>query len=166
MEVYSNRQPMATKATFILMLVGFILPACSLELSLDELKQKAEQGDADAQYNLGLMYYNGEGVPQDDTEAVRWWRAAAEQGFANAQSNLGVMYENGEGVPEDDEEAVRWFRAAAEQGLAEAQFNVGLMYANGRGVTQDDEEAYKWYDLLLPRWKAKPEKVLSRTVTR
>ena len=107
MEAFSNRQAMAARGMFVLLMALLILPACSLEPSLGELKQKAEQGDAGAQYNLGLMCYNGEGVPQDDTEAVRWFRAAAEQGFANAQYNLGLMYANGQGVPEDDEEAVR-----------------------------------------------------------
>ena len=59
----------------------------------------AEQGNADAQYNLGVMYDNGRGVPQDDKTAVKWYRLAAEQGDASAQSNLGVMYGTGQGVP-------------------------------------------------------------------
>ena len=62
------------------------------------------------------MYDNGEGVPQDDAEAVRWFRLAAEQGEARAQFNLGIRYANGEGVPQDDAEAIRWYRLAAEQG--------------------------------------------------
>ena len=79
----------------------------------------AEQGYASAQFNLGVMYLNGrggEGVPQDDAEAVKWYRLAAEQGYASAQFNLGVMYLNGRGVPQDDAEAVKWHRKAAEQG--------------------------------------------------
>jgi uncharacterized protein len=56
---------------------------------------QAEQGDANAQFKLGLMYYNGEGVPEDDAEAVKWYRKAAEQGLAGAQFNLGVMYAYG-----------------------------------------------------------------------
>ena len=55
-----------------------------------------------AQFNLGLMYDKGEGVPQDDAEAVRWYRLAAEQGHAEAQANLGWMYDAGRGVPQDD----------------------------------------------------------------
>ena len=81
----------------------------------------AEQGNALAQFNLGLMYANGEGVPEDDAEAVRWYRLGAEQGNARAQSNLGVMYASGKGVPKDDAEAVRWVRLAAEQGYATAR---------------------------------------------
>ena len=87
----------------------------------DAVKKSAEQGDVDAQFRLGFMYSIGEGVLEDDAEAVRWYRKAAEQGDAGAQNNLGLMYANGEGVPEDDAEAVRWFHKAAEQGLVNAQ---------------------------------------------
>ena len=63
------------------------------------------------------MYRNGEGVPQDYAEAVKWYRLAAEQGDADAQYNLGLMYDNGNGVPQDYKEAVKWYRLAAEQGV-------------------------------------------------
>ena len=71
-----------------------------------------------AQYNLGIMYCNGQGVLQDYKEAVKWYRLAAEQGYAAAQYNLGLMYRNGDGVPQDYQEAVKWYRLAAEQGDA------------------------------------------------
>ena len=74
------------------------------------------------------MYDNGEGVPQDYAEAVKWYRLAAEQGNAKAQYNLAVMYDNGEGVPQDYAEAVKWYRLAAEQGDAKAQHSVGRKY--------------------------------------
>ena len=114
----------------------------------------AEQGDAEAQFNLGVMYRDGEGVPQDEAEAVRWFRLAAEQGLAVGQSNLGLMYAEGRGVPQDDAEAARWNRLAAEQGHASAQFNLGLMYATGRGVPQDDAEAVRWYRLAADQGNA------------
>ena len=110
-----------------------------------EWRPLAEQGDASAQYNLGVMYSNGEGVPQDYAKAVKWYRKAAEQGNADAQNNLGIMYRNGEGVPQDDAKAPQWWRKAAEQGNAKAQYNLGLMYDNGRGVPQDYAKAVKWY---------------------
>ena len=75
----------------------------------------AAQGNAAAQGNLGRMYANGEGVPEDDAEAVRWYRLAAEQGYAAAQLNLGVKYANGEGVSEDDVTAYAWLNIAAAQ---------------------------------------------------
>ena len=88
-----------------------------------------------------------EGVPQDDAEAVRWYRLAADQGRASAQNNLGGMYSNGRGVPQDAAEAARWYRLAADQGDAAAQFNLGLMYAKGRGVPQDYVSAHMWANL-------------------
>ena len=112
--------------------------------ALREWTPLAEQGDATAQNNLGVMYDKGEGVPQDDKTAVKWWTLAAEQGYASAQYNLGVMYANGEGVPQDDKTAVKWWTLAAEQGYASAQYNLGVMYANGEGVPQDDKTAVKW----------------------
>ena len=75
--------------------------------ALREWQPLAEQGDATAQYNLGLMYFAGKGVLQDYKEAVKWYRLAAEQGDADAQSNLGVMYVTGEGVPQAYDEAVK-----------------------------------------------------------
>ena len=108
-------------------------------------RKAAEQGDARAQFNLGLKYANGEGVPKDDREAVLWYRKAAEQGHAGAQLNIGFMYDDGKGVAEDDREAVLWYRKAAEQGNANAQFNLGLMYMLGEGVAEDDREALLWY---------------------
>ncbi len=105
----------------------------------------AQQGDADAQNGLGVMYASGEGVPEDDRETVKLIRRAAEQGNATAQNILGWMYSGGRGVPEDDREAVKWFRRAAEQGDARAQFSLGLMYDNGEGVPEDDREAVKWF---------------------
>ena len=96
----------------------------------------AEQGFAEAQYNLGVCYENGQGVAQNYAEAVQWYRKAAEQGDANAQYNLGVCYENGQGVAQDYAEAVQWYRKAAEQGDADAQYNLTRCYQNGYGVPQ------------------------------
>ena len=76
-------------------------------------RRLAAQGFADARYNLGLMYHNGDGVPQDDAEAVKWYRLAADQGDAAAQANLGFMYGDGRGVPQDDVQAYMWFDLAA-----------------------------------------------------
>jgi TPR repeat protein len=108
-------------------------------------RELAETGDAAAQCWLGWVYGNGNGVPRDDAEAVKWYRKAAEQGNTVAQNNLGAMYHNGNGVPQDDVEAVKWYRKAAEQGYTIAQNNLGAMYHNGNGVPQDDAEAVKWY---------------------
>ena len=73
----------------------------------------AKQGYASAQTNLGVMYHNGRGVPQDYKAAMKWRRLAAEQGYSPAQYNLGVMYDNGQGVPKDDKAAVKWSKTCA-----------------------------------------------------
>ena len=109
------------------------------EPSADQISegQKAtEPNDAEAQYKLGDSYFFGRGVPQDYTEAVKWFRKAAEQGHAEAQATLGICYGTGRGVPTDEpekdyREAIKWYRKAAEQGLAVAQYNLGNSYAEG-----------------------------------
>ena len=73
--------------------------------------------------NLGFMYNNGQGVPQDYAETVKWYRLAAEQGHASAQNNLGLMYDNGEGVPQDYVQAHMWYNLAGAQGLEQAAKN-------------------------------------------
>tara|TARA_Y100000588_G_scaffold37855_1_gene36186 strand:- start:13 stop:729 length:717 start_codon:yes stop_codon:yes gene_type:complete len=111
----------------------------------EETLSKAKDGDTDAMLLLGTMYATGEGVIQDDKEAVKWYRKAAELGYVKAMYPLGSMYANGSGVIEDDKEAVKWYRKAAELGHAKAMWALGGMYANGMGVIEDDKEAVKWY---------------------
>ena len=115
--------------------------------ALQEWRPLAEQGNTDAQSNLGLMYQNGEGVLQDYAEAIKWYRLAAEQGLASAQYNLGNMVRRGSGVLQDYAEAVKWYRLAAEQGYTSAQYNLGVMYHNGLGVLQDNIIAHMWFNI-------------------
>ena len=111
----------------------------------------AEQGYASAQYNLGFMYANGQGVPEDDKEAVSWYRKAAEQGDANAQGNLGFMYANGHGVPQDYVMAHMWSNLAAAQGNENGRKNRDL--SAGRMTPSQIEEAQR----LAREWlKAHP----------
>ncbi len=109
-----------------------------------KLQRTAEQGNAEAQFSLGFVYDYGLGVPEDDIEAVRWYRLSAEQGDAEAQAFLGYMYETGEGVPQNYAEAVRWYRKAAFQGKDQAQAGLGRLYASGKGIPEDLIEAYAW----------------------
>lgn len=76
----------------------------------------AEQGDAKAQFTIGLMYVNGQGVQRNDAEALRWYRLAADRDDARAQFNLGIMYRNGQGVPQDYVRAFMWFTLSAARG--------------------------------------------------
>ncbi len=80
-----------------------------------EWRPLAEQGDADAQFNLGDLYDNGQGVPQDDAKAMKWYRKAAEQGLDVAQAVLGLMYAQGRGVTQDYVQAYMWFKLAVSK---------------------------------------------------
>ncbi len=113
----------------------------------DEMKALAEQGNATAQFILGVMYLNGEGVPQDYAAAMEWYKLAVAQGNADAQYNLGLMNVRGQGVIQDHKEAVRLYGLAAAQGYATAQYNLGLMYVRGQGVIQDDVYAHMWLNI-------------------
>ena len=88
--------------------------------ALREFLPLANQGNAQAQNNLGVMYKNGRGVPKDEAQAVAWYRKAAEQGNANAQTNLGNMYGNGRGVPKDVVLAYMLYNIAAANGNEKA----------------------------------------------
>ncbi len=106
------------------------------------LRNEAEQGDAEAQFELGQMYYIGNGVEEDDEKAVFWYRKAAEQSNMEAQYWLGKMYELGSGVKQDDEQAVFWYRKSAEQGHGEAQealIGLGVAWLNDDEEDDEDE---------------------------
>ena len=113
---------------------------------LEETRSRAEKGDAQAQYELGIIYCGGDGVKKDHREAAKWYRAAAEQGHAGGQNAMGRSYLNGEGVAQDLAEAIKWFRLAAAQGYADAQVCLGSICAV-RGIPENYEEAKKWYGL-------------------
>ncbi len=117
--------------------------------ALQEWAPLANQGDAEAQYFLGHMYAEGQGVPRQYGKAAVWIRQAAEQGNGYGQFALGYLYDKGTGVAQDDAEAARWYRKSAEQGITVAQNNLGSMYEHGRGVPQDYVRAYLWYDLSV-----------------
>ena len=87
------------------------------------------------------MYYYGNGMEKDKSEAAKWYREAAEQGHAKAQYNLGLCLDS----ENNKTEAAKWYMKAAEQGYQLAQYVLGRMYGKGRGVTQNQSEAIKWY---------------------
>ena len=107
--------------------------------------EAAEQGNAEAQYNIGQIYGDGKDIEQNYKEAEKWNRQAAEQGYAPAQRYLGWMYEEGHGVQKDYQQAFNWYLKAAEQGNALAQNSLGNLYRRGLGVQKDSQEALKWY---------------------
>ncbi len=107
----------------------------------------AEQRSAQAEYNLGLVYWKGTGASQDYAKAIEWFRKAAEQGQASAQNSIGIMYLLGNGVVQNYSEAVKWYYKAAAQGFAEAQYNLGIAYAEGQAGSKDYIQAHKWFNL-------------------
>jgi hypothetical protein len=111
----------------------------------EEIKAKADGGDAAAQLKLGKLYANGDGVKRDTKAAANYYRLAADQGNAQAQIALGELHEAGQGVPKDIAEAAKWYRKAAEQGNSAGQYALAVMYLMGTGVPKDDAEALKWY---------------------
>lgn len=111
----------------------------------DAATAKAETEDlTKAILNLGLKYFEGDGVTKDSTEAVKFFRMAADHGSASAQEILGYMYDNGDGVTNDTTEAIKWYAKAADQGLMDAEFHLGLIYADGKSASPDSAEAAKW----------------------
>ena len=122
------------KSLFILAIsLLFPLFSCAQE-SFESLKNKAQNGDLEAQYILGVRYFDGEGVAQDKKQALFWWRKAADQGLPEAQYSIGACYYNGNGVGQDKKQAVNWYRKAADQGIAVAQLILGNCYKNGEGA--------------------------------
>ena len=108
----------------------------------------AEQGDADAQFNLGMVYWDGEGVSQDIKAAMKWFTLAAEQGDADAQNILGVMYDEGEGVSQNIKAAMKWFKLAFEQGDADAQKTLEV-YQDVDNILENDRGFFtKIIDLI------------------
>jgi TPR repeat protein len=111
------------------------------------LRPLAEQGDVVAQFNLGVSYQNGYGVPKNELEALGWFRRAADRGYVIAQNALGSIFQ----LSKRYAEAATWYRKAADQGHTQAQISLGLLYEGGLGMPQDYVEALKWYILAAKR---------------
>ena len=136
--------------------------------ALKEWKPLADAGFITPQSNFGVMYANGQGVPQDYKEAVKWNTLAAEQGSAYAQFNVGNMYYKGRGVPKDYREALKWYTLVPKQGYAEAQSNIGVSYAEGEGVLSDFVMAHMWCNIAVANGNengAKNRKTVAENMT-
>ena len=109
------------------------------------LLAKAEAGGAEAQYQLGNMYYlGGDGVRRDYAQAEFWFRKSAEQGNPDSQFMLGGLYHSGQGVPQDSAQAFAWTMKAAKQGHTDAEFFISTCYTEGWGVAKDDAQWMVW----------------------
>lgn len=138
---------MLIKDKLCVLLVSALMSIPAVGANLDETFFLKYQEYSYAQYNLGLIHYEGRGVRQDYKKAFEWFTKAANQGDSGAQNILGVMYDNGQGVRQDHYKAKEWYIKAVNQGNAAAQVNLGLMYAKGQGVRQDYRKAKEWFGL-------------------
>jgi TPR repeat protein len=149
-------------ATFALALVGLVALAgaarADCEASeplyrkgeygqyIDDLKKRAQGGDAGCMFQLGKMLRDGVITKMDLNAARDWYLKAAAQNHAFAQFELGTMYDNGQGVPQDYAEAARWYTKSADQGFAMALRNLGVLYDDGLGVPRDKAKAQALFD--------------------
>ena len=125
---------------------GFIaFKAGSYEKALRLWLPMAEKDNADAQYNIGILYMKGLGVEKNEKTAFIWYKRSAANGNTDAMYNLGTMYNQGRVVVRSTKDAVKWWKMSAELGNAAGQFNLGVVYAYGRRVKQNTEEALKWW---------------------
>lgn len=108
-------------------------------------QKAAEKNDAMSEFEIGELYYNGQGVPQDYQETMKWFQKAAALDSPIAEFDIGILYEKGEGTSKNHNEALKWFKRAAMHGLAPAEYEVGDSYEKGEDVTQDYKKAMKWY---------------------
>jgi TPR repeat protein len=147
------------KVLTVFFVIGFISICVAhqsiAESNFQEIISKAEQGEADAQYHLGSMYYSGEGVPHDDEQAIQWYTKAAEQGHVDAQYNLALMYKNGEGVLQDYMIAYAWFNLAAFQGgeLPKKNRDIILERMTPSQIEEGQKHSKELYDKIYNRDK-------------
>ena len=107
----------------------------------------AKEGNMLAQYNIGRMFYLGQGVPMDYSKAFKWFKKSAKQDHSDTQVFMGNLYDRGHGVLKNFKVAAKWFKLAAAQNNAMAQSKLGVMYAKGEGVIKDQMKAYMWFNL-------------------
>jgi TPR repeat protein len=122
--------------------------------TLRSLYESAEQGNPSAMASLGTLFHLGMGVPQDDVEALDWYRRAADLGQADAMNNIGTLYLTGHGTQQDYAEAMKWYQRAADAGSLLAMDNIAELYAHGLGVERSYTEASRWFQLASTQGSA------------
>lgn len=122
---------------------------------LAELENRAREGDADAQFQLGRAYFRGEGTPKDEAQALTWLEKSAGQGDADAMTSLGFFHARGIAVPLDEEKAAAWFRQGAEAGSLQSKLNLGLLLRQGKTIRLSNEESLRLMEEAA--WAGLPE---------
>ncbi len=140
-------------------------PPQNTDSGQSEKADKTEnQGNGGAECAQGDKYYYGQGVPQDYTEAAKWYRKSAEQGNAASQGMLGLSYHFGEGVSQDYKKAAEWYRKAAKQKDALSLGMLGVLYEKGQGVSQDYKKAVEWYRRAVEQGNTSVQVLLDRVL--
>lgn len=122
----------------------------------------AEKNNADAQYNLGIMYMKGLGVEQNDKRALIWFKRAAALEHDDAMYNLGVLYMQGSGVVRSPKDALYWWQQSASRGNPFAQYNLGVLYAYGTAVAQNTDQAIYWWERAARQGQPEAQQALHR----
>ncbi len=149
MIVHAVYWPRPCQALAVLIFL-FVTSSCSSQSptkqSFRQLLSKAQQGDSDSQYQLGMLYEHGSPeTPEDSTKAVEWFKRLADKGDRRGENALGIAYLHGYGVTEDDAVGFEWFYKAALKGYPAAQFNLAGTYYRGRGTPKNRPEALNWF---------------------
>lgn len=137
--------------------------------TLAVIKLQAQHGMMGAQFALGMLYRNGNGVPKDSVEAAKWMRKAAEQGYSPAQYDLAMMYRAGEGVPEDTSLSFKWLLAAVAENNPDADTLLGQVIASKSNTREEQIKAYRLFCLAAAQGDPRAEKAgrdLAQTMTR
>lgn len=108
------------------------------------VKLLATQGDIDAKYELGGMYYKGQGTSKNMKKAIFWWEQSDEQGYVKAQENLVHMYRSGKEIQQNDKKYLYWLKKSANQGSPDMQFLLAYMYSSGEEIKKDENKAFYW----------------------
>ena len=123
-------------------------------LFLESAEARADKDDPVAEFEVGKSFYFGNGVPQDYSLALFWYKKSAQQGNNDAEFNVASMYEQGEGTPQNYAKAIFWYRKAADDGHPASMWNLAEMYRAAKGMPKNDVEAYFWMDIALSvRWE-------------
>jgi len=117
---------------------------------------------AETYYAIAMLFWTGQGVPQDTSHAAKWLQKAAEMHHAGAQTKLGYLCSSGQGVPQSDFEALKWFQMAAWQGDADAQYNLGVLYREGLGVEPNQTKALEWFREAASNGDAESAKIVAQ----
>jgi uncharacterized protein len=126
------------------------------------VRTAAEQGFAEAEVDLAILYLEGGGVTRDYAQGFSWMQKAANQGDPRAEYNLGNLYGLGRGVSQDVAQGVHWFLKAAEDGSPEGAYKMGIACEQGATVPRDLVKAYMWYYIGATRYGYAPSQQVLR----